>query len=202
MKYIHSNCFIKTEKKMKHQSKVMAIILGLTLISSMAFAKEDVLRAGGGSRTTQSNESTNYMYHRSPFSLGIEGGINFNMLSQDIIWEKDPTTGQDYVQHGTIYDGLKTASGISPHFGVFAGFDFSNTIGVILRLSYDNKYVSKSLTGTDFSYNSLTGFTEHPMKVDASFNANYLTFTPLLKIQATPELFFTVGPTFHFLMAT
>jgi hypothetical protein len=184
---------------MKLPNRISAICISLLIVASMAFSQEDVLRPHGERKKTGGG-STEYLYRRSPFTLGIEGGINFNMFSQDIIWEKDPNTGQDYVQHGTIFDGLGSATGISPHVGIFAGFDFSSTIGVLLRLAYDNKYVNKSLTGTDYSYNAISGFTEHPMKVDVSMNASYLSFTPLLKIQATPDLFFTVGPTLQFLL--
>ncbi|MBI5324017.1 MAG: outer membrane beta-barrel protein [Ignavibacteriae bacterium] len=154
-------------------------------VFSFGFAQEDVLRPHG-KKVTATNED--WSYKRNPIIIGVEGGLNINFFSQAMVW--DPT-----FPHGTIWNGLTSASGISPHFGVLVDVPINKTFNVQLRASYDMKNFGTSTSGTDYDFFSQV----HDMNLKVDVAAAYITLTPLLRINATDKLFFTVGPTFHFL---
>lgn len=159
----------------------MRIIKHLLLIVILVYvsnAKEDVLRPSGS------------LYKESDFrrsiTLGLEAGLNYNMFNQIMTWNNN------YL-HGSIFDPLTTASGISPHIGAMIDIPIDNTLGVQLRLAYDMKNFGQSSKGFDYDIMGRS----HDMTLDVNANSAYFTITPLLRIYATDKLFFTVGPTFH-----
>jgi len=72
----------------------------------------------------------------------------------------------------------------------------NKSLSIQFRVSYDMKNYGVSTSGSDIDYlNQIHDFVD--LKVDVA--SAYITLTPLLRINATDKLFFTVGPTFHFL---
>ncbi len=159
-----------------------ALCLGL-FVFSFAYSQEDVLRPKGKSKYQDSYE---YDQAHQPFILGIEAGLNYNMLSQTQDW---------YYEHGTIYDGLESASGFSPHLGVLVDYPLNHNMGIQLRLSYDSKYAQVDIDGFDYNYSLVP----KDMTGDVDVVANYTTVTPLFRYNFDENLFMTIGPTIHIL---
>jgi hypothetical protein len=164
--------------------KIIVIFLFLSSFINL-IAQEDVLRPKNKYAETDESRSTK---RRIPLCIDIEGGVNYNFFTQQSNWISNP--------HGTVYDGLSSAEGISPNFGVLMDFSFSNILGFQFRMSYDKKFVSKSMAGSDYSYD----LNSHRVDLTASLTANYFSFTPLLRINLVQDLFLTVGPSFHILL--
>jgi len=174
---------------MKFLTRFLMMMLMITLSVSILYSQEDVLRPKG------KPGGYDYTFERSPFIIGFEGGINFNMFSQKLWWN------QEYYENGppTAFDGIESGNGISPHFGVLLDIPINNNIGLQARLSYDMKNVSTTSSGFDWAL-FIDGAFPREIDMEVDQTSSYLTFTPLLRINATENLFFTVGPTFHFLM--
>jgi hypothetical protein len=180
---------------MKFLTRPLLTLLIVILSVSYLYSQEDVLRPKG------KPGGYDYTFERSPFYIGFEGGINFNMYSQTMKW--DDMYFQEFYDvdgHPTAFDDLKSANGISPHFGVILDVPLDNTFGLQARLSYDIKNYGTTSSGSDWAFFDSFGYAEQLIDMEANVNANYVTFTPLLRINANENLFFTVGPTFHFLM--
>lgn len=170
---------------MKYSRYLIAYFILSAFALSVGFAQEDVLRPHGKKGTS---ENQDWSYKRNPFIIGIEAGLNFNLFSQTMVW--DPN-----FPHGDVWNGLKSADGISPHFGVLVDVPINKSFSAQLRVSYDMKNYGVSTNGSDYD---IYGF-GHDMNVSVDVKSAYITLTPLLRINATDQLFFTVGPTFHFL---
>ncbi len=167
--------------------KSFIIYAFLIIISSgLIYSQEDVLRPHG-KKGESSNED--WSYKRSPFIIGIEGGININLFNQSMSW--DPT-----FQHGTLWNGLASANGISPLLGALIDVDINKTFAFQFRINYDKKDYGLTTSGTDYDIYGQS----HDMNLKVDVSSAYLTLTPLLRINATNNLFFTVGPTFHLLL--
>jgi hypothetical protein len=171
---------------MKYSRYIIALLIICFLSATTTLAQEDVLRPHGKKRTSESEED--WTSKRNPIIIGVEAGLNINLFSQNMVW--DPN-----FPHGTIWNGLSSANGLSPHFGVLVDVPINKTFAVQLRASYDMKDYGVSTNGTDYDVN---GF-EHDLNLKVDVKSSYVTLTPLLRINATENLFFTVGPTFHFL---
>jgi len=166
------------------------LALMLLLIAAPAiFCQEDVLRPKWGEDRTKGTSEWDDYY--SPFTFGVEAGLNFNAFSQKMTW---------FQQHGTIFNDLENAEGFSPHFGIMGEVPISKNLGIQLKLAYDKKYVAVSTTGYDYATDYIGNTTKHNMSLDVESKADYFTFTPLLRINITDRWFATVGPTFHFLL--
>src|SRR3989339_76665 len=170
---------------MKYSRYLIAYFILSAFALSVGFAQEDVLRPHGKKGTT---EGEDWSYKRNPFIIGVESGLNINLFSQTMVW--DPN-----FPHGTVWNGLSSASGLSPHFGVLVDVPINKTYSVQLRVAYDMKSYGTTTNGTDYDFN---GFS-HEMNLGVDVSSAYITLTPLLRINATDKLFFTIGPTFHFL---
>jgi hypothetical protein len=171
---------------MKLQGRILTFCFSLILVSSLAFAQEDVLRPHGGDRTT-GDEATNYLYRRSPFALGLEGGIDYSFYSATMTWTPTRTDSPLRV--------FEKANGISGFFGAFADFSLSSSIGIQLHLSYNGIYYSNSFTGKSLGFNTVTGGVD-PIdeKTDVNVRGAYIGITPMLRFNFSPEFFAAVGP--------
>jgi hypothetical protein len=180
---------------MKYLTRSIIILLILVLSVSTTYTQEDVLRPKG------KPGGYDYTFERNPIIIGFEGGINYNMYSQTLAW--DEFYYQEYLgvpNHPTVFDGLESANGISPHFGVMLDIPINNSIGIQARFSYDIKNYGTTSRGSDWAYYIDYGYLEEEIDLEVDATSAYATFTPLLRINANENLFFTVGPTFHFLM--
>lgn len=157
------------------------------------FSQEDVLRPNGRPHNYYSNYNGSDDYEKAPWYFGVEAGLNFNFFSQKIQW----TDAVPDAYRPTSYDNLTSGFGLSPHIGVMVDIPITKTLGVEARLSYDSKYFRNKGNGSDF--NSISG-AQLTTTVDWNVTADYLTFTPLLRGDIDKDWFFTIGPTFHFLI--
>lgn len=158
--------------------KLLKLSILIFILVYVSYSKEDVLRPQGS--LVEDSDFKRYI------KIGLEAGLNYNIFNQNMTWN------QNYL-HGTIFDPLTSASGISPHVGAMIDVPLDNTFGIQLRLSYDIKNFGQSSSGYDYDILA----TQHDMKLDVDVASAYFTVTPLLRINATDKLFFTIGPTFH-----
>jgi len=180
---------------MKFLTRSIILILILLLSVSIVFSQEDVLRPKG------KPGGYDYTFDRNPFIIGFEGGINYNMYNQTLAWDDNYYEERGIPNHPTVFDGIESANGISLHFGMLLDVPINSTLGLQARISYDMKNYGTTSSGYDWAYWwDIQGYTQENMDLDVDVTSSYLTFTPLLRINANDNLFFTVGPTFHFLM--
>ncbi len=179
---------------MKQITRFTAFILIFLVSLTFVYSQEDVLRPKG------KPGGYDYTFDRNPFIIGFEGGLNYNMYNQTLAWDDNYYEILGVPNHPTVFDGLESANGLSPHFGVLLDVPINNTIGLQARLSYDMKNYGTTSNGFDWAYFNDFGYLEELMNLEVDATSAYLTFTPLLRINANENLFFTIGPTFHFLM--
>ncbi len=158
--------------------KIINVLFIIFFLINISFAREDVLRPKGK------------FYHdddyRRKITLGVEAGLNYNMFNQNMTWN-------ELFLHGSIFDPLTTAQGVSPCIGAMIDVPLDNTFGIQLKLAYDVKNFSRSSTGSDYDLSGVA----HDMILEVSAKSAYFTITPLLRINASENLFFTIGPTIH-----
>lgn len=176
--------------------KVLLIITAVCIFVTTAYSQEDVLRPKG--KTTSSWDKNS---ERSPWALGLEAGLTYNMQTADLDWvdeNGDPTTAN------SIYNILESLDGISPHFGAFVDYDFNEMFGIHLKLLYNAVKISNDQDGiVDFRDNQTgvflgTGVTNMELVASSSF----FNIEPNLRINATDELYFLLGPSFQFGIGT
>ncbi|MCX7737331.1 MAG: PorT family protein [Candidatus Kapabacteria bacterium] len=158
--------------------RILKLFLLIFLLVNVSYSKEDVLRPRGS--LSEDSDFKRYI------TIGLEAGLNYNIFNQNMTWNPN------YL-HGTIFDPLTSASGISPHIGAMIDIPLDNTFGIQLKLAYDMKNFGQSSSGYDYDIFAR----QHDMKLDVDVTSAYFTVTPLLRINATDKLFFNIGPTFH-----
>ncbi|MGE5480589.1 MAG: outer membrane beta-barrel protein [Chloroflexota bacterium] len=153
-------------------------------------AQEDVLRPKG---KPEGYGDDFFVYGGSPWAVGLEGGVNYNMFKQDQVWffadgRENPTFNQ-------VFD---KANGISPHFAVFVDYSFDSKSAIGLRIGYESRNFGNDITDsatttfdtkvkTDYEYKFITDW--------ASLNLYY-------RYSFTPEFFMTVGALFESMNGT
>jgi len=170
----------------------------LCVITSTLYAQEDVLRPNG--RTTSSvgsaadktdNGSTSSNKGKTPFAIGIEGGIGFNFFGQTLM------TGTPQDQINTFGKG----NGIGGFGAIVADIGVSDMIGIQPRIGYQVMNFSRNGTyQLDCPDQSGMG-TDTVASIDYSDdNTGFEYYTFGLSIRVTPVKNFMVllGPTFHF----
>ncbi|MBI2794159.1 MAG: autotransporter outer membrane beta-barrel domain-containing protein [Ignavibacteria bacterium] len=164
----------------------------LLLASASLISQEDVLRPKG--RPDVENASAAVSPKR-PFVLGIEAGVNFNFMSQ-------PYTSTPQIKNSPE-EALKSGSGISPEFGVFADMAISSIVGIQARVAFDQKYATNTKQGIIDAFPppgvfgpSINGFAVVPMETEARYalTMNTIAAAVLARINVIEKLFVTVGP--------
>src|SRR5690606_21947130 len=104
-------------------------------LSLAAQSNEDVLRPNGRPDDQQHQGKRN-----RAFVLGIEGGVNINMLSQGLSYSPNqpvPNSPESVLGSGT---------GISPELGLFADVRIAPRLGLQFRVAYDAKSASNTMS--------------------------------------------------------
>ncbi|MES2765508.1 MAG: outer membrane beta-barrel protein [Bacteroidota bacterium] len=175
--------------------KLLSLIL-LTACCALPLKaqEEDVLRPRGGTpgSTAAQPESMRSAKNKMVISYGVEAGLNYNMFSQDVERSAPAANSPE--------DVLKEGSGISPFSSVFIDIPLTSTIGVQIKGIFDSKSWSNTQTGGLDVFDPNGQFIENA-KVEATYKTSALFYglAALLRYNFTPDLFATVGPTFHFL---
>jgi hypothetical protein len=172
----------------------------LLLAVGSLISQEDVLRPKGRPGGEDASTSAS---NRRPFILGIEAGVNFNFMSQ-------PYTSTPQIQNSPE-EALKSGSGISPEFGVFADIAISDVVGIQGRLAFDQKYATNTQRGfvdadsgvtQDANGSGTSGFAVVPMETEARYalTMNTIAAAILARINVVDKFFVTVGPYATFLL--
>jgi hypothetical protein len=170
-------CLIIRVKVMK--KVLLSLPILLFWFSFIATAQEDVLRPRmDGQMKTKHKEVS--------FYLGFEAGINFSFLNQTISPNAAP-----------VFDIIKSGSGIAPFFGIIADFPISESFGIQSRLNYDAKHLSKSGSGIDYATDALNYYPKL-VNLTVEQDIKYISWSILARINASEDLFFTIGPTIQF----
>ncbi len=173
--------------------KYLKLLGGLAcclVFTSGAYAQEDVLRpgtTGGGASSSSSGRSSSSS--RTPISIGVDLGVNYNMFSQNT----------DYLGAITYREVFESGSGFSPFFDAYLDVGLSRSIGVQLKLSYDMKNFSNSVENDELCPDPLGG--SEMVTVDNDWDVtsvSYVGIAALLRVNITENFIATIGPTVHF----
>lgn len=173
---------------MLHFRRFLLTLTFFSILMTSAYSQEDVLRPKGkiGTETESYNGG---FFDFSRYTIGVDLGMNMNFFNQKMDW---------FYDHGTVYDDLTSASGLSPHFDVFYDHWISDNAGLIIKLGYDSKFVSKSTSGDDID-NVPFFELSHPVDLQVDILANYVTLTPAFRYNVNDNLVLTAGLALHFL---
>ena len=165
-------------------------LLNILFVCSLYSQNEDVLRPKGKPLTAEEMSQYSWVNHpdKKPWTIGIEGGLNFNMFSQKL--ERDfPLSSPE--------DVLKSGFGISPFAGLLIDYSFTNQVAVQLRVDYDIKNYSNKVESAIDASDPSGNITN--MLVSAEYNAKstYLSVTPLIRYNIDERFFLLGGITFQ-----
>lgn len=160
-------------------------------VTASAQSNEDVLRPNGRPEDQQHQGK-----RRHAFVLGIEGGVNINMLSQTLNYSPNqpvPNSPESVLSSGT---------GISPELGLFADVRIAPQLGLQFRVAYDAKSASNTksdgiVEGTIIQSGTIEGgtpFTEGTVESHYSIAMSAVSLGILARVNIAPNLFATVGP--------
>lgn len=173
---------------MKRFNALCSVISSLTLLASIflllsnpAAAQEDVLRPRRASTLFK------------PVTIGLEGGLNFNLFSQTIT--QTPVIPESFL------NALKSGSGISPYVGIVIDLPLSSSLALQVRGTYDSKTFGNKQSAKFDCPGVVSGVEVIDVDVEYTVTANYGGLGLDLRVDATPNLFFTVGPVAHFLLS-
>lgn len=176
--------------------KILLIVTVFSFLTANTYSQEDVLRPKGKKSSISSSSS------RTPWALGLEAGIGYNMYSSDLSW-RDALTDRP-TSANSVFNVFESMSGLSPHLGFFVDYDIDKTFGIHVKFLYNQfKYSGDSDGIVDF-FNARTsdylGTESVNLKLDDCFN--FLSFEPHLRINANEELYFLIGPSLNYGMGT
>lgn len=174
--------------------KILLIAVAFSFLTATAYSQEDVLRPKGKTNSESSSK-------RSPWAIGLEAGLGYNMYSADLNWTDangNPTDAN------SVFNVFESQSGLSPHIGFFVDYDINSTFGIHTKFLYNNFSYNNETQGiVDFkeaNTSILLGTEIVDVKNEESFN--FISFDPSLRINATDDLYFLVGPSFNYGIGT
>jgi opacity protein-like surface antigen len=175
--------------------KIVLIIIAASLMTMSSYSQEDVLRPNGRADGGFTKSSKN------PWAIGLEGGLSYNMYGADLNWFDsfgDPTNAN------SVFNVFESFSGMSPHFGIFVDYDINQMFGLHLKLIYNSISYGNDQDGIVDFRDSQTGLYLGTGIANMEVTEKYSFFNiePNLRINATDDLYFLLGPSFQFGMGT
>lgn len=170
--------------------KIVLIIIAAGLMTISSYSQEDVLRPKG-----RVDDGAVTKTGKHPWAIGLEGGLSYNKYNTDLSWFDANNNQTNYLE---INDVVKSLDGLSPHLGIFVDYSFNETFGINLKLIYNAvKYSGSKTTPFDFyDFNTSPPDFLGTENVTYDYDENYsfINIEPHLRINATKDLYFLVGP--------
>lgn len=171
---------------------VFLLVLALSFLTVNSYSQEDVLRPN------ESYGAINTYKVVTPWALGLEAGLSYNMYSADLSWV-DATTGLPTTAN-SIFNIFESLEGMTPHIGIFVDYDLNDKFGLHFKMLYnaikygDNQdgivdfthYITGEYLGTDLA------------NYEISYSYQLFNLEPYLRFNATPELYILLGPSIQF----
>jgi hypothetical protein len=152
-----------------------------------------VFLLAAASISLRAQENVLYPSLPSPIRYGVELGGNYNMFSQDFQRELE--------LEDSPFNAWAEGTGISWYVTAMAEYVINKTMGIQAKLGIDQKRVGNSFDGIADGAVARPGgsldYQSGPMTLETSLRATYLTLGAHFRLDLTPGLFATVGPTFH-----
>lgn len=177
--------------------KVLIVWCCAMVTAPFLFAQEDVLRPNGrtqtsiGAQSGSANAVSSSSSGRSGvFALGLEGGLGVNFFSQSL-----PNVLNGNAEQ--FRNVLGSGNGLGGYIAGIVDYGISDNIGLQLRLGYQSGSFSNN--GEIDSILGLYTATQQIVSTKQNWdwkvtNVSYFTTELNVRINATPELSFTVGP--------
>ena len=168
---------------------LLFLSLLIAVISFNAFAQEDVLRPCKSHYPPSYSGNEGYS-----FILGLEGGINMNFFSQNLVISN--TYISNGLQNPTAYQAYGTGFGISPHFALLVDFPLGNKFNAEIRVDFDERDFKNSSSGFDYDISNIT-----PVQKSVNFNWNMTSFyyglSAIIRYDITSNWFVSGGLNFQ-----
>lgn len=175
--------------------KVLIVWCCAMVTAPFLFAQEDVLRPNGRTQTSIGAQSGSANAVSSSgrsgvFALGLEGGLGVNFFSQSL-----PNVLNGNAEQ--FRNVLGSGNGLGGYIAGIVDYGISDNIGLQLRLGYQSGSFSNN--GEIDSILGLYTATQQIVSTKQNWdwkvtNVSYFTTELNVRINATPELSFTVGP--------
>lgn len=175
--------------------KMLIVWCCAMITAPFLFAQEDVLRPNGRTQTSIGAQSGSANAVSSSgrsgvFALGLEGGLGVNFFSQSL-----PNVLNGNAEQ--FRNVLGSGNGLGGYIAGIVDYGISDNIGLQLRLGYQSGSFSNN--GEIDSILGLYTATQQIVSTKQNWdwkvtNVSYFTTELNVRINATPELSFTVGP--------
>jgi len=180
---------------MKSIKILLIVIFSALLLFTTVRADEDVLWPNKSKATKSKSASKD----KVRFILGVEGGVNLNMFSQDVAWT-------NYYEnlgliHPTAYESHSSGSGVSPHFGILGDIPFNDMFSLQIRADLDFRNYGNSGSGFDYIHTFGGGLAAATMNYDWQISSIYTGLDVLARINIVGDLFVTGGFDFQYLVS-
>jgi hypothetical protein len=152
--------------------------LALLLLPVVASAQEDVLRPRIPSGLF------------TPVTIGIEGGLNYNFFGQDLVFS--PTASPE-----SPLNVFESGTGISPYAALVIDLPLNSWLALQVKGTFDAKRFGNKESGKADCPGPVIS-TIVDVETDYEVTANYAGVGLGLRIDASPDVFVTVGPIVHF----
>lgn len=169
------------------------LLLAAFLVTSAAITAqdEDVLRPNGRPAHLSASKKAGPRT-ASPFTIGVEGGLNLSFFGQNVNGALSTSPLQVF----------GSGSGIAPFASFFVDVALSDRIGLQARVAYDAKSYGNSEDGiVDCSVRDengdIVGVTDAGVNSEYTSKISYITFTPSIRIEPVDRLVILAGPTFQ-----
>lgn len=180
--------------------KVLIVWCCAMITAPFLFAQEDVLRPNGRTQTSIGAQSgvasaSSSSGHSGVFALGLEGGLGVNFFSQSL---------NEPLLDARLVPIFKSANGLGGFINAVIDYSLSPSIGLQGRLGYQSKNVKFSGTYLEDCKDVFGTFIEQTT-IDYQQNSsglNYYNIGLSLRVNATDNLMFLIGPTINIINNT
>jgi hypothetical protein len=162
----------------------------IAVFSYNSYAQEDVLRPS--KKYSPASNSSNDGYS---IILGLEGGINLNFFSQNLVM--DNTYALAGLANPTAYTAYGSGFGVSPHLALLVDFPLGNKFNGEIRIDFDERDFKKSSSGFDYDISNPLNSVPKNVNFNWEMQTFYYGLSAIIRYDINNNLFVSGGLNFQ-----